>query len=124
MTFFDAMQDLATAVAGKAADPDTPLAASTDALKALTPYFAILYKANKADVDGEMLTFGDLKADIEAVAEKQHHGTVTTIPSRRRRDGFGDDITPSQRGRTVSDGHCDADVEPQGAISARPGSPR
>jgi len=117
-SFFDAMQSLATAVAEKAAETNTPLAESTDALKALTPYFAILYKANKADVDMG-LTFGDLKAEIEAVAEKQD-GATKAVPGGGRRRPAWDGVAPINGG-TILSGSSDADAKPQGVVSARSG---
>lgn len=78
MTFAESMDKLAAIIVRKAEFPDTPLAESIDAFKALTPYFAILVKSRKADADGEA-SFADFTKELT-----EHQNGGTELPDRRR----------------------------------------
>lgn len=67
MTLKQSLDTLAKHIAKKAADKDTSLQESTDALKALTQLFAVLNKGKKPEVEtSDEDTFEDLANRIEA----------------------------------------------------------
>ena len=86
--FPKALDELAPHVAQKAAHSDTPLQESTDALKALTPYYALLLKQKIGGTQDEPeLNFGDFKKDLESLKTHEvDNGGATRIPGGRRRN--------------------------------------
>lgn len=89
MNFPDELDKLAKQVAAKAASADTPLQESVDALKALTPYYALLLK-RKPDVpqdDGDAPSFRNFQASLDAdtTTEESPNGGAQ-VRSRRRRN--------------------------------------
>lgn len=86
--FPKALNDLATHVAVKAADADTPLQESTDALKALTPYYALLLKQKMGNTqDDPELSFTDFKKNLESLKTQEvDNGGSPRIPGSRRRN--------------------------------------
>jgi hypothetical protein len=60
----ESMNKLALAVADAAALEATQLQEKIDALKALTPYYAMLQKHRVPEEDSSELTFGELQAQI------------------------------------------------------------
>lgn len=86
--FAKALSNLATRVAEKAAEPECPIQNSTDALKALTPYLALLLKHKSADKDDpEQSTFLDFQKSFQTLESKQEalNGATEAIPGRSRR---------------------------------------
>lgn len=84
--FAKALANLATKVAEKAAADDTPIENSTDALKALTPYLALLLKHKSTDKEDGQPTFQDFQKSFEAIKEQQEVlNGATAVPGRSRR---------------------------------------
>ena len=86
--FPKALDELATHVAQKAALHDTPLQESTDALKALTPYYALLLKQKMGGTqDDPELSFTDFKKDLESLKTQEiNNGAAPRVPGGRRRN--------------------------------------
>jgi hypothetical protein len=63
------LDNLAASIADAAAQADTELQDRIDALKVLTPYYALLQKHPAGDPEGDELTFGDLQEQISNGAE-------------------------------------------------------
>lgn len=84
--FAKALSRLATKVAEKASDDDTPIQERVDALKALTPYLALLLKHKSADKGDEQPSFLDFQKSFEQIKE-QHEvlNGAAAVPGRPRR---------------------------------------
>jgi hypothetical protein len=68
---------LASAIAKKAAEKSTSLQEMVDALKALTPYYALTAKLDakgQGDDEGDGATFEAFSAGIENAAEERPNG--------------------------------------------------
>jgi len=78
------LDKLAAEIARKAAEKDTPLETATDALKALTGYFAAVQKGGKnaPDLPGSPGTFS---FDEFNVANEEPNGRTSPVPDRPRR---------------------------------------
>lgn len=84
--FAKALNKLATKVAEKAADDNTAIQESTDALKALTPYLALLLKHKSADKEGEQPSFLDFQKSFEQIKEQSEVlNGAAAVPGRSRR---------------------------------------
>lgn len=86
MTLRDDLDKLATAVAKKAALSATTLQESVDALKALTPYYALTEKLRAKGDDGDEPDGDTFEAFSAAVAgtEERANGHGAKVRSRRR----------------------------------------
>lgn len=88
MTAFDkALDDLATAIATKAAGTEVSLSESSEALKVLTAYYAAKKKESKskgpADDPEDGTTMGDLANSVNGI-EESTHGPAPRLRSRQR----------------------------------------
>lgn len=85
--FPKALADLATNLAKKATETDTPVSEKTDALKALTPYYALLLKQKMGDSHDTELNFSDFKNDLEVIKTQEvNNGGTPRVPGGRRRN--------------------------------------
>jgi hypothetical protein len=97
MTLRKELDELASAIAKRAADKETPLAEATDALKMVTAYYAVLQKYHKSGepVDDEP-DFGDFAAAVHggsraaAGTNGAAHGGVQGRRNRGRADESAD----------------------------------
>ena len=75
--FAETIGDLAQHVANNAAQENATLAEATDALKALTAYYAILAKHKPATPENDDDSFGSFRRDIEG-----HNGDAAPVRGR------------------------------------------
>lgn len=77
MTLRKDLDQLAAEIAEKAAEKSTSLQEMVDALKALTPYYALTVKVDakgNGDDEGDGATFEAFSAGIEQAAEERPNG--------------------------------------------------
>ena len=88
MTLKTTIEKIVSAIGTKAAEKDASLPEITDALKALTQYYAVLQKGKKLDPDDpDEDTFDQFQASLTGeqprLNEEPKNGR-TSVPSRRR----------------------------------------
>ncbi len=86
MTLRSNLEKLSEYIAKKAADKDTSLQEMVDALKALTPYYALTAKLDakgSGDDEGDGATFEAFSTGIEQASEERPNGRKT-IRSRQQ----------------------------------------
>lgn len=89
MTLRSELDALASAVCEKAQLEATPIEASTDALKAVTTYYAVCAKVDAKSggvEDGDIASFDSFSADIHGASQENPNGRPAKPPANRRRD--------------------------------------
>lgn len=86
MNLRDELDKLAEQIAKKASLSDTSLQESIDALKVLTPYYALTQKLKTGDEDpSDGATFDTFSAEITGTEERQNGRTTGSAQIRSRR---------------------------------------